>query len=200
MSTKEPTTPKDGTTTVSPAEHWHELQARASGESETKEALDASQEESGETKGEKRRSFPRHVRLVVPAALAAFAVALALIVVHALVEAGSTHRSRPASDVAHAKAPKTDRGRSSRTRWMREPDRGASRQQGRTPSAASHVKRHVHSPSEPKQPAPSSDAPSQSPVTDAPSEPSAPVLDPSNESKEKQGLHDGATESTEFGL
>jgi hypothetical protein len=207
MSTEKPTTPKDGTTAVSTADHWRELEGRTGGAPDAEGELATTQLEpkDPEEKGRKR-ALSRRARTAIPAALIAFAVALAWIVVPALVGGDSARRSQPAPEVLPAKARKADKRRSSRARWVKEPDEGAQPRQRRTALGTPHVRRHTHPQHEPRRPdPPPPGAPSQPPASgttppEPASEPSAPAPPPPSEPKGNPGLRDGATESAEFGL
>lgn len=205
MSTEKPTTPKDGAPALSPEEHWCELQVRAGGESDAHDEITTSQVKSEDTAEVGRhRALTRRARIVVAAALTVLAVALAWIVVPTLVGGGSTPRSRPTP--GGLKAGKAGGGRSSQTRWVREPDQAARPRRRRTATSAPHVRHHAQPRHELQRPAPPpSDDPSQPPASGAAPpepapEPSAPAPPPPSEPAGKPGLRDGATESTEFGL
>lgn len=204
MSTEKPTTPKDDTTQVSPTEHWREMEVRTGSEPNTDgEAVASKGEPEGDGEKRGRGSLPRRARFLVAAALIVFAAGFAWIVVSALVGGGSTPQSRHTP--GGLKAGKASGERSSRTRWVREPDQAARPQRRRTAPAASHVRHHAQPRHEPRPPAsPPQGIPSQPPVSGAASEPapepSAPAPPPPSEPAGKPGLRDGATESTEFGL
>lgn len=207
MSTEKPTTPQDGATALSPEEHWRELEGRTGGASDAEGAVATSQVEPEDPEGEgRKRVLSRRARIAIPAALIAFAVALAWIVVPALVGGGSTPQSRPTPGDLPAKAGKAGGGRSSRTRWVREPDQAARPRRRLTATSAPRVRHHAHPRQELQRPAPPpSDDPGRPPASGAAPpeqapEPSAPALPPPSEPAGKPGLRDGATESTEFGL
>jgi hypothetical protein len=203
MSTEKPTTPKDGRTAVPPTEYWREVQGHTGTEPE-EEASAPSKVGPKATEEDKRgHVLSRNVRIVVPATLVVFAAALGWIVVPALVGGGSAPQSRIAPADSPAKAPQPHAGRPSRTRWVREP--GEPNESARPPHrhaalGAPRERRHAR----PRHPSPELDAPSQVPASGAtppegvpvPSEPAPPPSEP----KEKPGVRDGATESTEFGL
>jgi hypothetical protein len=201
MSANKPTTPKDDTTVPSPTDYWREKEALAGGSSG--DEVEASQVESEAIEEEfgRTRVLPRPTRIVVAAVLTVLAVALAWVVVPALVGGGSTSQSRSAPGGLPAKTGKAGRGRSSRTRWAREPDAN-SRPRPRSALGARRGGRRTHPRHARRHPSPPPpDDPIQPPAsgTAAP-EPSAPAPPPQAEPKEEPRLRDGATESTEFGL
>ena len=207
MSSENPTTPKDRTTTTSPVEHWDTLQARAGTQPNVAERVDAPQVEPEGTKEERRRSLSRRARFAVTAVLGAFAVALALVLVSALVGAGSTRPlPQSAPGVAHTKAPRTDGRSSSRTRWMSEPEESAPPPHASPRATAPRARRHARprpdsvAPVPPEPSAPNSPPPSGAAPPESPPEPGTPAPAAPSEPKEKPGLRDGATESIEFGL
>jgi hypothetical protein len=202
MSTEKTPTPEDGTTSISPTEHWRELEGRTGDAPDAEDEIEASRVESGAKEAGRKRVLTRRAQIVVAAVLSAFAVALALIVVGALVGGGSTPKSRSAPEGLPAKAGKSDEGRPGRARWVREPDQPARPRQERIAPPAPHVRRHARPRYEPAR-SPSV-APSQPPVSAAAPEPapapSEPPPPPPREPAGKPGLRDGATESAEFGL
>lgn len=202
MSTEKPTAPKENTSVVSPSEHWQELRARAGGEPETDEEVAASRgEPEGDREEKEKISLSRRARFLVATALIVLAAALAWVIASALVGGGSTQRSRPASDVVHAKTPKTVGERTSRARWVREPDEAARPRRTHTTPAAPHVSHRAHSRHGPRPLGPPPEEPGQPPASGAaPPEQGVPAPSAPEEPEEKPGLRDGATESTEFGL
>lgn len=191
MSADKPTTPEDGTTVVSPEEHWLELQARVGGEPEVEDEPSTSQ---GEAKGAKetgKRSPLHRARPLLPAVSIAFAVALAWVIVPALVGGGSARRYRSTPVNAHAKLRKAEGRRPSRARWVKDPAESPGAPHKRT-APARHARRHALPRREPRRPAP----PPAQPAPEA----SVPAPPPASEQKSSSGPRDGATESTEFGF
>jgi len=205
MSAKKPTTPQDEATSISPTEHWRELEGRTGGPSDADDEVEAPQAETADA-GEagRKRALPRRARIGVAAVLAVSAVALAWIAVPALVGRGSTPQSRSTPGDLPAKVGKASGGRSSRTRWAREPDETARLRRRRTATSAPYARHRAAQHKLQRPDGPPSEDLSQPPASGAAPpepapEPSAPAP-PAPGEPDRAGLRDGATESAEFGL
>jgi len=205
MSAEEPITPEDRTTALSSVKTWRELEDRTGGDvSEDEKAAPSQIESESEKEKGRKHVFSRHTRFVAAGVVAILAVALAGIAVAGLAGEDHTRRSTPRSGRVHAKRREAQRRRSGRVRWAREVGESPRPRQGRTalrlPCARHHARprrkprrpahREAELPSQPPEPAPPEQPPE--PSAPAPAAPSAP--------KERPGLRDGATESSEFGL
>jgi|GEM_PF-6581449 len=200
MSTENPTTPKEEPPEFRADDPWKDTEVRTGVAPEPEvEPATPQDEGKGPEEGKPKSAPSRRVRLAAPIAVAAFAVALAAIVVPALIGDSSPH-SRPTHRALPAKAHRPDGQGTGKTRWVREPDASPRPRQGRPMPDAPRGRRRAH-PRHESAPA-ESDVQSQVPAADAaPSESAPEPSSPSaGEPEEDSRLRDGATESEEFGL
>jgi len=205
MSTEEPTAPEESSTTkASPEEDWNVLEGRTGSTAIEDEKPAPSQSETKRKEQRGKRVLSRHRRLVVGAGLAVLVVSLASFAVAAWLGGDHARRSRPRSGAVHAKRQEAPRRRSGRVRWVREAGESPRPRQGRTALRRPCARRHARPRRKPRRPAHrEAELPTQPPEPappEQPPEPSAPAPAAPSAPKERPGLRDGATESSEFGL